>query len=91
MMTKRILPTSLMKSRAMNASNIYTLPKKWDNVFLAPLIPSYYKAVILHHGVAYTSIVTNQAWIDKFQAKEFGWKKVGEYLYDYVKNQNSLH
>ena len=75
----------------INAKWGYTLPKKWDNVLcIKPFIPNYYKVTILHSEGIYSAIVTNTAWIDKFKSKEYGWKKVGCYLYDYVKQQNNL-
>ena len=67
-----------------------TLPRKWDNVILQPSGYGQYKVTIQHRGKTYHAITSNMPLVDKFKSKEFGWKKAGNDLYDYVKRKNGL-
>ena len=73
--------------------NLYfgcTLSKKWDNVILQPNGHGHYKVTIQHQGKTYHAITCNMPLVDKFQSKQYGWKKAGNDLYDYVKLKNNL-
>lgn len=68
----------------------FTTRKKWDNVWLMPNGHGHYRITIKHLGKEYHAITSNMPLVDRFQSREFDWKKAGCDLYDYVKRKNGL-
>ena len=68
----------------------YTTRKKWDNVWVSPSGHGHYRVTIKHLNQEYHAVTDNMPMIDRFKSKEYGWKKAGNDLYDFVKRKNGL-